>query len=163
MKINKKELPGFMVYQLIIIIVIFIILFFILPTMHKLKKEMMYTSGAEDGDKVYVDVVNLEPQYTVGEMLKKGQFSITNNLVCLCQTTLGENVWVYMRIQEYEDFEGAYSEESTFLGVTSTWYGPISFENPIRIHGYVRDSDQLVENMSSRIDSQQVIKYESYD
>ncbi len=146
---KRKSAASYLVFIAIIIVLLFVVCFVIVPYFDSLKKEYPYSEDLKEFDKVYVDIKNLCPEFT-----------LTNGtIIAVCLTTDGNKIYLYLSTNEYNSFEGASSQYSN--GSAATSYSDIYYKNPVRIHGIIRNTEKLIKGNSMGID--RVIVYNSKD
>lgn len=117
------------------------------------EEEVAYSSSATEYDDVYVDIVSIEP------MIKIGVGDDYTHTACECYTTSGSVVWVYISIDKYllqfdptADFEG-----------DDWWADCVSLSSVTRIHGEMREAEDMCDGLSYDIGSTLLIDFESKD
>ena len=147
MKIRRSEAPSYIIFSLVVAFIIFGLLFGVLPALDKLKKEYPYSDDLKNGTKVYLDIIDLNPVYTAGA-----------TLICKCHFLDGSEVWMLLNSSEYKSFEGA---EESWLGSMLT-YSALSFNEPVRVHGKIRDSDDMpYKDLEKKINSPTIVLFQS--
>ena len=123
------------------------------------QEEVAYSAGADEGDLVYVDLISIEPMTKVGTSYNGSVVTNYTETACVCYTTAGDEVWVYIDIDTYMDL---FDSTADFVG-DDWWADRIDFSSPVRIHGKVEEAEELCEGLSYDIGSSLVIVFESKD
>ena len=116
-------------------------------------EEVPYSASAEEYDDVYVTLVSIEP------MVKVGTGENYTETACVCYTTSGDEVWVYIDIDEYKEL---FDSSANFFG-DNWWADRVDFSAPITFHGEMRDAEDLCEGLSYDIGNSLIIVYRSHD
>lgn len=123
------------------------------------KEEAAYSSSSEEGDPVYVDVISIEPMTKVGTSYNGSIITNYTETACVCYTTSGDEVWVYIDIDTYLDL---FDFTADFEG-DDWWADRVDFSSPVRIHGKVEEAEELCDGLSVDIGSSLIIVFESKD
>lgn len=87
-------------------------------------QEVLFTPSIEEDTPVYADIVSILPWSENHKDLED------RYILCSCQTTDNETIWVYLTTQEYRDY---FNPESRFNFTVHTY---THFPDPVRIHGF---------------------------
>ena len=122
-------------------------------------EEVAYSASAEEGDLVYVDLISIEPMTKIGTSYTNGIITNYTETACVCYTTSGDEVWVYIDIAEYKAlFDGTADFEGD-----NWWADRVDFSSPVRVHGKMEEAEELCEGLSLDIGSSLIIVFESKD
>ena len=78
---------------------------------------------------------------------------------CVCYTTSGDEVWVYISISEYKNlFDGT----ANFYG-DNWWADRVDFSSPVTIHGQMKEAEDKCEGLSYDIGNSLILVFESMD
>ena len=116
-------------------------------------EEIEFSSSLESGIDVYADIVSIQP--TIGTYY--GGSSAYNNFVCKCKTSSGSTMWVFISVSNYKQYFD--SEATGYLYVSNV--DEIEFDEPIRIHGYTQEADDITKGLSSDIGTSILFSFES--
>ena len=119
----------------------------------------IHWNGADEGDLVYVDLISIEPMTKVGTSYNGSVVTNYTETACVCYTTAGDEVWVYIDIDTYMNL---FDSTADFVG-DDWWADRIDFSSPVRIHGKMDMAEDLCEGLSYDIGSSLVIEFESKD
>lgn len=122
-------------------------------------EEVAYSRSAEEGDLVYVDLISIEPMTKIGTSYTNGIITNYTETACVCYTTSGDEVWVYIDIAEYKSLFDATAD---FEG-DDWWADRVDFSSPVRVHGKMEEAEELCEGLSIDIGSSLVVVFESRD
>lgn len=117
------------------------------------EEEVAYSGSATEYDDVYVDIVSIEP------MIKVSTNNIDTHTVCECYTTNGSTVWVYISINEYLRL---FDATATFEG-DDWWADCVSLPAATRIHGEMREAEDMCDGLSYDIGTDLLIQFDSKD
>ncbi len=116
--------------------------------------ETMFSQGSNSFDKVYIDIVSIEPSVGIGIT----NFSNTD-VACECKTSTGRTVWVYMSVSEYNRYIDSSANISNSYAAD---YEVIEYSTAKRIHGTARTADSLCDGLSSDTGTM-ILKFSSID
>lgn len=123
------------------------------------EEEVAYSSSAEEYDDVYVDLISIEPMTKIGTSYTDGIITNYTETACVCYTTSGAEVWVYIDIDKYlEQFDATADFEGD-----EWWADRVDFSTPVRIHGEMREAEDMCEGLSYDIGTSLVIVFQSKD
>lgn len=117
------------------------------------EEEVAYSASVTEYDDVYVDIVSIEP------MIKVGTNDNYTHTACECYTTNGTTVWVYITINEYLRL---FDATATFEG-DDWWADYVSLPSVTRIHGEMRDAEDMCDGLSYDIGTELLIRFDSKD
>lgn len=120
-------------------------------------EEQAWTRSSEEGDLVYVDLISIEPMTKVGSSYNGSVVTNYTETACVCYTTSGDEVWVYIEIAEYK---ALFDSTADFYG-DNWWADRVDFSSPVRIHGKVEESEELCDGLSIDIGSSLIVVFES--
>ena len=123
------------------------------------QEEVAYSAGADEGDLVYVDLISIEPMTKVGTSYNGSVVTNYTETACVCYTTAGDEVWVYIDIDEYKEL---FDSSANFFG-DNWWADRVDFSAPITFHGEMREAEDLCEGLSYDIGNSLIIVYRSHD
>ena len=116
-------------------------------------EEVPYSADVKEYADVYVSVVSIEP------MIKVGVGENYTETACVCYTTSGDEVWVYIGISEYKSL---FDSTADFNG-ENWWADRVDFASPVTIHGEMRDAEDKCEGLSYDIGADMVVVFETKD
>ena len=126
------------------------------PTTVPATSEKAYSILSSIGDKVYVDIVSIEPSIGIGTK----NSTVNTHIVCECKTSANTTVWVYMSLTEYKNN----IDSSAVLSNSSTaTFQTIKYSPAARIHGTVSSAEALCTGLSTDISSTKAITFKSID
>ena len=99
-----------------------------------------YSSGSTPGDRVYADIVYITPQYPVFSTSD----SVVHHFFCLCKTSSGDVVWIYITYAEYsEKFDSTLNK--IFSKHNDYVVNEIHLDKPVRINGVVKTPSDVTD------------------
>ena len=119
---------------------------------YNLKPAKEFSVSLKDGTKAYVDIVTIEPMYSIHT---KGS-TFVYSIICKCTTNKNSTVWVRMTENEYQKY---IDPEASFEYYFSE-YKTVYLSKPIRIQGKVWDSDDVAEDLYKKIGQSTLIFFE---
>ena len=102
--------------------------------------ETQFSQSVSAYDKVYADVVSIEPVYGIGTTP-----AYNTDVCCKCKTSSGGTVWVYMSVSQYN----SYIDSSANISTTMGDFEIKTYSSSKRIHGSARRADSLCDGLSS--------------
>lgn len=114
-----------------------------------------FSKKSTSGEKVYAEIVSIFPEigiYTEGSLTY-------NDFVCKCKTSAGNTVWVYMSCDEYKSNFDSEASTSVFLSSAET----VEFSSSKKVYGAVKLADAVMSDLSSDIDAEYLIEFDSVD
>ena len=102
-----------------------------------------FSQSAEVGDDVYVDIVSIEPEYSIST---QGSYT-TSDVACRCKTSDGKTVWVYMSVYEYNKYIDPDAKLSNSFNAE---YDTVRYSPAKRIYGEARKAESLCDGLSSK-------------
>ena len=121
------------------------------------KEEVAFSGSSEEGDPVYVDIISIEPMTKVGTTAEGSSYTNYTDTACVCYTTTGDEVWVFIDISTYKNL---FDSTADFYG-DSWWADRVNLSAPVRIHGEVEEAEELCGGLSYDIGSSLIIVFES--
>lgn len=103
----------------------------------------VFSQSAEVGDDVYVDIVSIEPEYSIST---QGSYT-TTDVACRCRTSDGKTVWVYMSVYEYNKYIDPDAKLSNSFNAE---YDTVRYSPAKRIYGEARKAESLCDGLSSK-------------
>ena len=82
-----------------------------------------------------------------------------HSFVCECKTRKGKKIWVYMSTDKYKKYFDANISTSKNSSVAET----IDFSSTKRIHGIVKEADNIMYGVAAEIGSDKVIYLDKVD
>lgn len=120
-------------------------------------EEVAYSGSVKEYDDVYVDLISIEPMTKIGSSYTNGIITNYTETACVCYTSSGAEVWVYIDIDEYlEQFDATADFEGD-----NWWADRVDFSSPVRVHGEMRDAEDMCEGLSYDIGTSLVLVFES--
>jgi hypothetical protein len=104
-----------------------------------------YTEEAKLSQRVFLDITEITPEYTV---TIPSEYVDTVNYVCRAQTADGKTVWIYM------------GESGISIHFSPKYDGTTTFDEPLRINGYVTAAEEVASNLSEAIGQDRLIVLE---
>lgn len=101
--------------------------------------EAAYSDNSQAGDSVYADLISIEPWTKTGVTNDGGLTVEYTKVLCEGCTTKGEQVWIYLDIDEYQ---AQFDDTADFSG-DSWWAARLNYTDPVRIHGTMAESGDL--------------------
>lgn len=118
-------------------------------------EEKQFSTLDAIGTKVYVDIKSIFP--TMG--IYNSRSSHYHSFVCECKTSKGKKIWVYMSTEEYRKYFDANISTSKNSSSAET----IDFPSVKRIHGIVKNADNIMYGIAAEIGSDKVIYLDKVD
>ena len=103
----------------------------------------VFSQSADSGDEVYVDIVSIEPEYSIST---QGSYT-TSNVACRCKTSDEKTVWVYMSVYEYNKYIDPDAKLSNSFNAE---YDTVRYSPAKRIYGKARKAESLCDGLSSK-------------
>lgn len=114
------------------------------------KQEVPYTISADAGQRVYLDILEIEPTHTLVTIIEGQSTASTERMFCKCRTVNGETVWISISPGDYS---------KVFTPVMRAKYFPS--DHPLRIHGVVRYAESEADGLEWRIGQSTVVAFYS--
>ena len=103
----------------------------------------VFSQSADSGDAVYVDIVSIEPEYSIST---QGSYT-TTDVACRCRTSDGKTVWVYMSVYEYNKYIDPDAKLSNSFNAD---YDTVRYSPAKRIYGEARKAEVLCDGLSAK-------------
>ena len=103
----------------------------------------VFSQSAESGDEVYVDIVSIEPEYSIST---QGAYT-TSNVACRCKTSDGKTVWIYMSVYEYNKY---IDPDAKLSNSYNAEYDTVRYSPAKRIYGKARKAESLCDGLSTK-------------
>ena len=103
----------------------------------------VFSQSAESGDDVYVDIVSIEPEYSIST---EGSYTSTD-VACRCKTSDGKTVWVYMSVYQYNKY---IDPDAKLSNSYSAEFETVRYSPAKRIHGEARKAEVLCDGLSKK-------------
>lgn len=113
----------------------------------------VFSQSAESGDDVYVDIVSIEPEYSIST---EGSYTSTD-VACRCKTSDGKTVWVYMSVYQYNKY---IDPDAKLSNSYSAEFETVRYSPAKRIHGEARKAEVLCDGLSEKTGTM-VLEFES--
>lgn len=175
---KRKALSRALIYRLVTMVICFSIIF-IGYFIDDLKKEKLYSNSLKEGTKVYVNVMDITPDYTVSSSIENIK-NDDRHYACLCHSEEGDKFYLYVDFSEYIDFYLGEYDYDDFNGSPTSldfhpsldldailerqnrpdYSDPISYNEAVQVHGRIRNADSLADNLSEKIGTDHVILYD---
>lgn len=128
--------------------------------------EKLYSASSAVGDRVYLNISLIEPQYGVYTS-KAGQtvpvFTMYSDYVCKCTTVAGNTVWISFDAASYKSRID--STIDTYVSSTVSGFSGerVRFSPSAKLHGTVVKSTSVMSGLDTKINQTSIIEYSSID
>ena len=114
-------------------------------------QEVLFSQSVPTGNPVYIDIVSIEPTYSIQTTYGKyATNGIVTEVICECKTDSGSSVWVSMSpntYNEYFDESANFSSASPFM-----FYKTVTYDSPVRILGTAVRAESVYSGLSGKTD-----------
>ena len=149
----KKKI---LVYLVILAIVVAILAIVFLPRI--MAPAVPYSLDLKVAQRAYMDVVSIDPSYSISQVVNGLNTGSNHELVCACVTTEGESVWVHFDTTEYFELIDPSLKEYLYDPEAEFW--PVKyFEEPVRITGIIVPVDAVCEDMGEDLDQKYILSF----
>lgn len=121
-------------------------------------EETAYSGSVKYGNRVYADLISIEPMTKVGSSYLGTAYNYTDT-VCVGYTTTGDEVWVYLSIEKYKEL---FDATANFEG-DEWWADKVSFSEPVRVHGKMDRAESLCQGLSEDTGHDLILVFSSKD
>lgn len=128
--------------------------------------EKLYSASSAVGDRVYVNIVLIEPEYgvytsEVGKAVKS--YTRYDDYVCKCTTDAGKTVWISFDASSYRS--NIDSTIDTYVNSSALGFSGerIRYSPAAKLHGKVVKSTSVMSGLDTKINQTSIIEYSSID
>ena len=151
----KKQSVG-CIASLFSCLFIFLLLFIgigVSQCSYEAKEELPFSNTLESNYPAYIDIVSIEPVYS----LSTNHGSYVSDVVCKCETSSHQIVWLCIKTYDYEKY---FDKDAEFGGMFNNSFKKVYVST--RIHGSTATAEDIATGLGAKT-SQLVLRFKSVE